>query len=491
MGHLADRILALHGWAVLAVVFLLPALEASAFVGLVVPGEVAALLGGVLAAERRASLPAVVAAAVAGAIVGDSVGYLVGRRWGRRILDGSIGRLLKREHLDRAERYLAERGGAAVFLGRFTAALRVLVPGLAGMARLDYRVFAVWNAAGGTVWATGFVLLGYAAGTSWRRVEAAAKRASLVLLLALAVLAAIALAARWLARNQDRVRAFADRQASRPRVASLRARYQSQLAFLARRLRPQGALGLALTVEGLALAAAGWAFGALLQDVLAHDELALVDGPVHRFFAAHREAWLTTPARALAGLGGTTVLAGLALLTGLAWWWRTRSWRPLGLLAGAGVGAWALHRAVAVLVRRPGPPAAPALERIPGDAFPSGRAAAAVAVYGVLAALLAGVTTSWTGKVALWAAAAGLAALVGLAELYLGGRWLTDVLGGAALGAAWLFALLAAVRAVQGTRAGRALGPGPGAGARLRRSAAIGGCPPRAAGRGRGRLRER
>src|SRR5437773_4748808 len=106
MGHLADHILALHGWVVLVVVFALPALESSAFVGFIFPGEIAVLLGGVLAFQHRAPLAAVIVAAVAGAIIGDSVGYLVGRRWGRRMLDGSIGRLVKREHLDRAERYL-------------------------------------------------------------------------------------------------------------------------------------------------------------------------------------------------------------------------------------------------------------------------------------------------------------------------------------------------------------------------------------------------
>ena len=85
MGHLADRILALHGWAALAVVFWLPALEASVFVGVVVPGEIAVLLGGVLAFQHRVGLPAVLAAAIAGAILGDTIGYWVGRRYGRRL----------------------------------------------------------------------------------------------------------------------------------------------------------------------------------------------------------------------------------------------------------------------------------------------------------------------------------------------------------------------------------------------------------------------
>ena len=70
------------------------------------------------------------------------------------------------------------------------------------------------------------------------------------------------------------------------------ARYATQLAFLARRLRPGGALGSSLTLSVLTLVAAGWAFGALLQDVVG-DESALLDGPVQAFFVARREVRLT------------------------------------------------------------------------------------------------------------------------------------------------------------------------------------------------------
>src|SRR5215468_202084 len=158
---IARQILGLHGLAALAIVFALPLLESAAFIGFVFPGEIAVLLGGVLAVQHRVSLAAVLAAAISGAIIGDTVGYWVGHRYGRRLLSGRLTRLIRQHHREKAERYLAERGGKAVLLGRFTAALRVMIPGLAGMARMPYRTFAVYNIIGGTVWATGMVLVGY------------------------------------------------------------------------------------------------------------------------------------------------------------------------------------------------------------------------------------------------------------------------------------------------------------------------------------------
>lgn len=170
MTGLVQHLLATPAWLALLVVFALPALESSAFLGFVFPGEMAVLLGGVVASQGHVPLAGVLAAAVGGAVAGDAVGYLVGRRWGRRILDSTFGRFVKPAHLDRAEGALARRGGWSVFLGRFTVALRVMIPGLAGMARMPYRRFALANATGGAVWGVAVVLAGYFAGNSWQKV---------------------------------------------------------------------------------------------------------------------------------------------------------------------------------------------------------------------------------------------------------------------------------------------------------------------------------
>ena len=170
LSSIADAILRIPPPVALLLVFALPALEASAFVGFLVPAEPGVVLGGVLVNQHKLPLWAVLVAAVAGAVIGDSIGYEVGRHFGRRVLAHVPHRVLRPEHLDRAEATVRRYGGRAVFLGRFTTTLRVLVPGFAGMSRVPYREFLVWNAAGGVIWAVFFVLLGYFAGSEWKTV---------------------------------------------------------------------------------------------------------------------------------------------------------------------------------------------------------------------------------------------------------------------------------------------------------------------------------
>ena len=186
MGRVLEGILNLPPWLALALVFLLPALEASAFVGVLLPGEIGVILGGVLANQHKLSLTAVLIAAISGAIIGDSIGYFVGKRYGEALLDKIPNRILKPEHVTRTEKTIRELGGKAVFVGRFTAALRALVPGMAGMSRLHYGRFLVWNVLGGVVWATGFVILGYLAGSQYQRLEHYANLIGLALLVAIA-----------------------------------------------------------------------------------------------------------------------------------------------------------------------------------------------------------------------------------------------------------------------------------------------------------------
>lgn len=183
-------------WVIYLAVFGFPFLEASIFLGFVFPGETALVLGGVLASQGRVSLGGVIALAIAGAITGDAVGYGIGRRFGPGLQSSRLGQLVGDHRWRASETFLRRRGGPAVFIGRFTALLRALVPSAAGMAKLPYRTFAIWNALGGSAWAAGFVLAGYLAGESYKKVESYLGRGALVLTALIVVVAIVVHAVR-------------------------------------------------------------------------------------------------------------------------------------------------------------------------------------------------------------------------------------------------------------------------------------------------------
>ncbi len=170
MNALFDHVLAAPPWLVYAIVGLIVFAEDALFVGFVLPGETLAILGGVTASLGHTSLAVVIGVVVLAAIVGDSVGYEIGRLIGPRIL-GHRAFDKRRKRLEDAQGFLRRRGGAAIFLGRWTAFFRAVMPALAGASRMPYRSFLPWNALGGIAWGTTVVVAGYLAGASYHRME--------------------------------------------------------------------------------------------------------------------------------------------------------------------------------------------------------------------------------------------------------------------------------------------------------------------------------
>ena len=136
-------------------------LEAAAFVGFILPGETSLLIGGVLAHSQIWPFWLFLFFAILGAISGDSVGYEVGKHFGDRIKRNRLGRLVGDKRWQIAEHIFTKYSGGAIFFGRAQALLRALIPALAGMHRVPYLTFLKWNAAGGIVFSTIVVSLGY------------------------------------------------------------------------------------------------------------------------------------------------------------------------------------------------------------------------------------------------------------------------------------------------------------------------------------------
>ena len=166
-----DTLVSVPVWLLLTLVFLFPALEASVFLGLVVPGETMVVLGGVAAQAGRVPLVAVIVVAIAGAVIGDQVGFHVGRRYGPRLVGRMPEETRRGRHLGSALSFVRRRGPIAVTFGRWTASLRSLVPGIAGMSGMGQRSFTSANIVGGVVWASVVAVAGYLAGQSYQALE--------------------------------------------------------------------------------------------------------------------------------------------------------------------------------------------------------------------------------------------------------------------------------------------------------------------------------
>ncbi|MEW9533761.1 DedA family protein [Microbispora sp. NPDC049125] len=161
-----DLLLRLQGTPAYLLVGVLTYCEAAILVGFVLPGETAVLLAGILASQGAVSLPIVFAVAATCTFLGDVTGYALGRRWGPHILATRFARR-RGDRIEAARTYLRERGGWAIFVGRWTAFLRATVPMLAGISQRPFRSFAVLNGLGGLLWAATLMTVGYVAGNAY------------------------------------------------------------------------------------------------------------------------------------------------------------------------------------------------------------------------------------------------------------------------------------------------------------------------------------
>lgn len=157
-------------------------LERSIFVGLIVPGDVVLALGGVYAARKDLGLGWVMLAAALAAAVGESTGYWLGRRFGPGLVKRLpfVNRLADR--LDAAQDYFGEHGGKTVAIGRFATIAGAFIPFAAGVGRMPYHRFLLFDLPAVGVWAVGITLIGYVFGENLDLVDKALQRFGLTVL---------------------------------------------------------------------------------------------------------------------------------------------------------------------------------------------------------------------------------------------------------------------------------------------------------------------
>ncbi|GEM_PF-777946 len=182
-----DQVLSESGrWAYL-IVSLVLLFEAVPVVGALIPAQLFLLGAGFLAAQRELHVSWLLVVAIASLFTADVVAFALGRRYGLRLL-----KRLPKQFASRAEAVsegLAEHIGKTMTLGKFLGPARALAPPLAGASRVQWWRFLFWELLGCVLWCTVLIGAGVLFGRSYRQVERALGRGSLVLLLAVFVVA--------------------------------------------------------------------------------------------------------------------------------------------------------------------------------------------------------------------------------------------------------------------------------------------------------------
>jgi undecaprenyl-diphosphatase len=443
IGHLLET----YGYLA---VLLLVGLES---LGLPLPGETALLTASAYAAAGHLSIVGVVAAAVVGAVLGDAGAYWIGRTGGLALVR-RYGRLLRIDdaRLERAQGFYRRHGGATVFFGRFVSLLRILAALLAGVTRMRYARFTLFNVAGGICWATLFGTLGYGFGRQLPALERTLGQVGALLGLLVALLVVVGLVGPWLVHHAGDLVGGLIRAIGRvgqwTPVRRARERYPKAWTFVARRFAAGEYLGLHLTV-GLALSlAALWLFGGIAEDVIHHDPITQFDVTIANLLHQHATTTTTELAKGITRLGSPVIIGAWSLIVVVVLLTR-KEYLTAGGWVAALLGGGLLDGMLKQIFHRPRPTWDVPIITPQGFSFPSGHAMESLVAYGMLAYLVWRALDRTWERVALAGCTLVLILLIGLSRMYLGAHYFSDVVAGYAAGTVWLTACITGLEVVR------------------------------------------
>jgi membrane-associated protein len=157
-----------HGWLMTGGIIVLAAMvfaESGLLLGFFLPGDsllfVAGFLSSAAGGHVLPALPVTATVVFSAAALGDQTGFLFGRRIGPGLFRRPRSRLFNPANAARAEAFFERRGPRAIVLARFVPILRTFAPVVAGVGRMRYRTFVLYNLVGAGVWGIGMTTLGY------------------------------------------------------------------------------------------------------------------------------------------------------------------------------------------------------------------------------------------------------------------------------------------------------------------------------------------
>lgn len=149
--------------SIYVVLFVVIFIETGLIIMPFLPGDSLLFMAGMFAANGKLDLAFILGSLAFAAILGDNVNYWIGRKLGLGVFEWKIrGRqLVKQSYLTKTEQFFEKRGVAAIIMARFVPIVRTFTPFAAGIGKMKYRTFLIYDIIGGILWITSMTLAGY------------------------------------------------------------------------------------------------------------------------------------------------------------------------------------------------------------------------------------------------------------------------------------------------------------------------------------------
>ncbi len=140
--------------------------ECGLLIGFFLPGDSLLFITGLFIAQGFIDTPIWLAATLLAiaAVAGNATGYWIGYVAGPKLFSRPDSRLFKKEYVDKTHQFFERYGARAVVLARFVPIVRTFITAMAGVGRMNFRVYMIYSTVGGILWGAGVTLLGYALG---------------------------------------------------------------------------------------------------------------------------------------------------------------------------------------------------------------------------------------------------------------------------------------------------------------------------------------
>jgi membrane-associated protein len=153
-----------HMWVIYLALFLIVFAESGLLVGFFLPGDSLLFTVGIVAGAGKLDIGAIIAALAFASILGDGIGFLLGSTLGYRLFQNPKSKIFRREYLDRTHAFYEKHGGKTIIYAKFVPIIRTFAAFIAGVGKMHYSRFLMFNIVGAVGWVTSMICLGYALG---------------------------------------------------------------------------------------------------------------------------------------------------------------------------------------------------------------------------------------------------------------------------------------------------------------------------------------